>query len=251
MKSRKTLRFALDAPCGRGIATIHRRAHRVMPPTVMSPSYARAPPCQRFELSIESVLDGFVRAARVRHLSKHTIRCYRAWIVAFLRFCREGGRWRHPRELGGADVGPSSRLAVERRFSASSQNQAACAVVFLFERVLGDELGEDRLGRFKAVRAKRRLWNHKKLTRGRGPLRRRVIPHCPVAALLETRVGPYSLALLSIRARRPRKRRPARRPTRTPSACRRRRRPTRRSTSPTHRVTRRQSGRPSNRDAFS
>jgi site-specific recombinase XerD len=88
----------------------------------------------------------------VRHLSKHTIECYRAWILDFLRFAREGGRWRHPRELGGADVAAFlTHLAVDRRLSASSQNQASCAVVFLFKRELADELGEDDLDDARAV----------------------------------------------------------------------------------------------------
>ena len=88
------------------------------------------------------VFDQLVRAAEVRHLSKHTIECYTAWVVDFLRFCRDGTRWRHPRELSGADVGAFlTHLAADRRLSASSQNQAACAVVFLFKRALADELG--------------------------------------------------------------------------------------------------------------
>jgi integron integrase len=102
------------------------------------------------------VLDQLIRAAQVRHLSKHTIECYTAWVVDFLRFCRDGTRWRHPRELSGADVGAFlTHLAADRRLSASSQNQAACAVVFLFKRALADELGEDHLGKFVALRAKR------------------------------------------------------------------------------------------------
>jgi hypothetical protein len=91
------------------------------------------------------VLDQLVRAARVRHLSEHTVKCYTAWVVDFLRFCRDGERWRHPRELGGAEVGAFlTYLAVDRWLSASSQNQAACAVVFLFKRALAEEFGEGR-----------------------------------------------------------------------------------------------------------
>src|SRR5690349_21677383 len=101
------------------------------------------------------VLDKLVRAAQARHLSTHTIECYSTWVVDFLRFCRNGDRWRHPRELGGTDVGAFlTHLAADRRLSASSQNQAACAVEFLFKRALADELGEDHLGKFVALRAK-------------------------------------------------------------------------------------------------
>lgn len=102
------------------------------------------------------VMERFVRTAKLHHLARRTIECYHAWIVDFLRFHRQDGRWRHPRELGGAELGAFlTHLAADRRLSASSQNQAACAVVFLYKRVLVDELGEDHLGRFEAIRAKR------------------------------------------------------------------------------------------------
>ena len=44
-----------------------------------------------------------------------------------------------------------THLAVKRQVSASTQNQALNAVVFLFKHILGKEPGE-----FKAVRAKQR-----------------------------------------------------------------------------------------------
>src|SRR3954470_20094332 len=46
-------------------------------------------------------------------------------------------------------------MAVERRLSGSSQNQALCALVFLYETVLADELGPDHLGDIRALRAAR------------------------------------------------------------------------------------------------
>ena len=67
-----------------------------------------------------------------------------------------GRRWRHPRELGAAQVGAFlTHLAVDRRLSASSQNQATNAIVFLYKQVLADELPADHLGRFVAERSKR------------------------------------------------------------------------------------------------
>jgi integrase len=48
---------------------------------------------------------------------------------------------RHPRELGGAEVTSFlSHLAVERKVSASTQNQASSAILFLFRDVLEIEL---------------------------------------------------------------------------------------------------------------
>ena len=63
--------------------------------------------------------------------------------------------WRHPRDLGAAEVGAFlTYLAVERRLSASTQNQATNAIVFLYKHVLA-ELPENHLGRFVAERSKR------------------------------------------------------------------------------------------------
>jgi integrase len=46
-------------------------------------------------------------------------------------------------------------MAVERRLSASSQNQALCAIVFVYEQVLGEELGPDHLGDIRGLRSTR------------------------------------------------------------------------------------------------
>ncbi len=76
---------------------------------------------------------------------------YRHWIVAFLRFHRNGKDWRHPSDMGAAEIESFlSHLAVNRRVAAATQNQALNAVVFLYKQVLGVEPGE-----FDAVRAKR------------------------------------------------------------------------------------------------
>jgi site-specific recombinase XerD len=91
-----------------------------------------------------------------RHLSPVTIECYRMWVQNFLRFSRVEGRWRPPQELFAGDVEAFlTHLARDRRLSASSQNQATCAIVFLYRHVLGEELGEDHLGRFEAERSRR------------------------------------------------------------------------------------------------
>jgi integron integrase len=91
-----------------------------------------------------------------RHLAPATIDCYQAWVGDFIRFSREATRWRHPRELFAGEVEAFlSHLARDRRLSASSQNQATCAIVFLYKHVLADELGENHLGRFEAERSRR------------------------------------------------------------------------------------------------
>ncbi len=91
-----------------------------------------------------------------RHLAKGTIECYQMWIEQFLRFCRVEECWREPAELGASEVESFlTHLARDRQLSASSQNQATCAIVFLYKQVLADELPEDHLGRFEAERSRR------------------------------------------------------------------------------------------------
>src|SRR5262249_11318516 len=90
---------------------------------------------------------------RVRHYSYRTEQCYVAWIEQYLRFAKEvAGRWRHPGEMETGDVERFlTHLAVERHVSASTQNQALNALVFLYQAVLRKDLGD-----FSAVRAVRR-----------------------------------------------------------------------------------------------
>jgi hypothetical protein len=58
---------------------------------------------------------------------------------------------RHPRDMGAGEVQQFlTHLAVDGRVSASTQNQALNALVFLYAQVL-----EMDLGRFEAVRARR------------------------------------------------------------------------------------------------
>src|SRR6476619_6291095 len=87
-----------------------------------------------------------------RRLSDSTIACYQSWVRQFLCFCRDGACWRHPRELGAPEVERFlTHLAVRRRVSASTQNQALCAIVFLYKQVLRLEMpaldGLERAGR--------------------------------------------------------------------------------------------------------
>jgi integron integrase len=78
------------------------------------------------------------RALRVRHYSRRTEEAYVWWVRRFVHFC---GR-RHPRELGERDVTRFlTSLAVDRGVSASTQNQALSALVFLYGEVLGLPVG--------------------------------------------------------------------------------------------------------------
>ncbi|MGQ0734533.1 MAG: integron integrase [Acidobacteriota bacterium] len=83
------------------------------------------------------LLDRVRQAIRLRHYSRRTEAAYVSWIRRFILF---HGR-RHPRELGEADVTAFISSLAEGGVSASTQNQALSAVLFLFEVVLGQRLG--------------------------------------------------------------------------------------------------------------
>lgn len=81
--------------------------------------------------------DRFREAIRARHYSFRTERAYRGWIRRYVLF--HGVR--HPGEMGEAEVARFiSHLATERRVSASTQNQALSALLFLYREVLGRNL---------------------------------------------------------------------------------------------------------------
>ena len=91
-----------------------------------------------------------------RRLSDSTIGCYQSWVRQFLSFCREGQQWRPPQQLGACEVESFlTHLAARKRVSASTQNQAMCAIVFLYKHVLAGEVPEEHLGRFEAELARR------------------------------------------------------------------------------------------------
>lgn len=92
-------------------------------------------------------------ALRLRQRSYSTERTYITWLRSFREFVRE----KNPPDLTTEDIQNFlSSLAVERRVSASTQNQALNALIFLYRHVLEKNIGDDDL---RAVRAvyKRRL----------------------------------------------------------------------------------------------
>jgi len=75
-----------------------------------------------------TLLEAVRREIRARHLSLRTEQQYVYWIRWFVRHHRS----RHPREMGAAEVEAFlAMLAVERRASASTHNQALSALLFL------------------------------------------------------------------------------------------------------------------------
>ena len=74
---------------------------------------------------------------RAKHYSYRTEKTYLHWIRRFILFHSK----RHPREMGGPEVERFlTSLAVDRKVSASTQNQALSAILFLYREVLEIEL---------------------------------------------------------------------------------------------------------------
>ena len=83
------------------------------------------------------LLDRMREAIRVRHYSLSTEHTYLQWAKRFILFHHK----RHPAEMGAPEVEMFlSDLAIQRNVSASTQNQAMHAILFLYRDVLGIDL---------------------------------------------------------------------------------------------------------------
>lgn len=79
------------------------------------------------------LLDQVRRAIRLKHYSYRTEQSYIGWIKRFILFHQK----QHPKEMGKAEVESFlSHLATDRHVSASTQNQALHALLFLYKEVL-------------------------------------------------------------------------------------------------------------------
>lgn len=87
--------------------------------------------------SAPRLLDQVRHRLRTRHYSLRTEKAYVDWIK---RFILHHGK-RHPRDMGGPEVEAFlSSLAVDRNVSASTQNQALAALLFLYREVLDQQV---------------------------------------------------------------------------------------------------------------
>ena len=83
------------------------------------------------------LLDQVRQQIRVRNYSIRTETVYAEWVKRFIRF----HRYRHPAEMGAAEIEAFlTHLATARNVSASTQNQALAALLFLYKEVLKLEL---------------------------------------------------------------------------------------------------------------
>jgi integron integrase len=83
------------------------------------------------------LLDQVREEIRKRHYSRRTEKSYVGWIRRFILFHGK----RHPAEMGEAEISHFlSHLAVTAKVSASTQNQALSALLFLYRQVLFKEI---------------------------------------------------------------------------------------------------------------
>jgi len=85
------------------------------------------------------LLDQLREAIRVRHYSYKTEQSYVQWVKRFILFHNK----RHPAEMGEVEIRQFlNHLAVNKHVAASTQNQALCAIVFLYKYVIEKNPGE-------------------------------------------------------------------------------------------------------------
>lgn len=83
------------------------------------------------------LLDRVRAAVRMRHYSRRTEETYVGWIRRFILFHRK----KHPSAMGADEVNAFlSSLATDGQVSATTQNQALSALLFLYRHVLNDPL---------------------------------------------------------------------------------------------------------------
>jgi integron integrase len=91
------------------------------------------------EADAPKLLDQLCRAIRMRHYSIRTEHSYCEWVKRYCHF----HNLRHPLEMGAPEINQFlSHLATDRNVAASTQNQACCAIVFLYKHVLQKDPGE-------------------------------------------------------------------------------------------------------------
>jgi integron integrase len=112
----------------------------------IDPSLGVSIPCKPF-LS-KPLLERARHLIRLKHYSIRTEKSYLPWMERYILFHNN----RDPKEMAAAEVEAFlSHLAVKEKVSASTQNQAFNALLFLYREVLKKELAES----INAIRAKK------------------------------------------------------------------------------------------------
>ena len=98
----------------------------------------------------KKLLDVVRDKIRFKHYSISTERTYLYWIKYFILFHNK----KHPIEMGKVEIEMFlTYLAVDKKVSPTTQNQAFSAVLFLYRQVLGVDMADENI---QALRAKER-----------------------------------------------------------------------------------------------
>ena len=99
----------------------------------------------------KKLLDQVHDIMRRKHYSPRTEKSYLAWMKRYIIFHHK----RHPRDMGVPEIETFlTHLAVKEKVSASTQNQAFNAILFLYHKVLGISLEDENISAIRAVRKK-------------------------------------------------------------------------------------------------
>jgi integron integrase len=100
----------------------------------------------------KKLLDQLRDQIRLKQYSPRTEKTYIYWVREYILFHDK----RHPREMGVLEINQFiTHLVVERKASASTQNQALSAILFLYRAVLKIELNENELSFTRPKKGKR------------------------------------------------------------------------------------------------
>lgn len=129
----------MGIPTGTGV--IQPTSHQSVgswTPTLLNPP---PPPPARLPVGTAKpkLLDQVRQAIRARHYSCRTEDAYVGWIKRFIFFHNK----RHPLEMAEPEVNQFlTHLTVHAHVAASTQNQALAALLFLYDKVLNQPLGQ-------------------------------------------------------------------------------------------------------------
>jgi integron integrase len=107
---------------------------------------------EEVKLQHKDLVDELIRELRLGQYAYRTEQSYVSWIIRFWAYCRH----QNPKDLGPSEVFSFLEyLALRRKVSSSTQNQALNALVYWFEKVLDKSLGD--LGPFARAKRPKRL----------------------------------------------------------------------------------------------
>jgi len=97
-------------------------------------------PTRKYTPKSVRLMDQVREVLRFHHYAYNTEKSYVTWILQYIRFNNR----RHPKDMGKPEVESFlSHLALDRGVSASTQNQAFSAIVFLYKQVLNVDFALD------------------------------------------------------------------------------------------------------------